>query len=510
MQYHESNVNFRNLISDLTEMYTYDVSEVVITELVANALDAKATKISIDYDFRQKVLVVSDNGSGMSKEQFRKYHDLAAGLKTRGTGIGFAGVGAKISFNIAEKVITETRSDNFEGGSIWHLETNSDGVEKLVWREISPKSLIGKGSRIEVFFNSDAEIPYATTNEIIRLIERHYLPLLDKDFLKLYENLGYYSGLKFFVNGNQINSTKLKDRFSLEKSKEMFIEKSQNLIGYGILGLSENEYPLGEELCGILISVCGKIIKSELFNQFPGKEGPRIFGVVEVPGLITFLNTAKLDFIRPRGRNLEFENYYSPIRENFKQWLAEVGIHTQEVDINAETKKIERELSKIIEQIPELSEFFGFNSPRKVMTQQDTGENTGDLHEGIGVSIPFGNGKGGKQNGVPDVGNEPGESIVENPEGKLNVTPISRISKRGPKIAFVNAPEKVELAWVEGNLISINISHAVLKKIKGDYKEKRIFYLVAVGCAIQRFLVAQAEEPDLIFIDRILAAWGES
>jgi hypothetical protein len=43
MPLHESNVNFRNLIRDLTDMYIYDVAEVVIIELVVNALDAGAT-----------------------------------------------------------------------------------------------------------------------------------------------------------------------------------------------------------------------------------------------------------------------------------------------------------------------------------------------------------------------------------------------------------------------------------------------------------------------------------
>src|SRR5271157_1443593 len=149
MTTHESNVNFRNLIRDLTEMYTYDVAEVVITELLANALDAQATSISVDFDPKTKILVVSDNGAGMTAEQFKKYHDLAAGLKSRGTGIGFAGVGAKISFNIADQVITETRSASFEGGSRWHLVRQNDGIEQLIWEDFPPKHLEGHGTRIE-------------------------------------------------------------------------------------------------------------------------------------------------------------------------------------------------------------------------------------------------------------------------------------------------------------------------------------------------------------------------
>ena len=48
MAQHESSVNFRNLIQDLAEMYPFDVAEVVVVELVANSLDAKASRISME------------------------------------------------------------------------------------------------------------------------------------------------------------------------------------------------------------------------------------------------------------------------------------------------------------------------------------------------------------------------------------------------------------------------------------------------------------------------------
>jgi len=43
----------------------------------------------------------------MSQSQFRQYHDFAAGLKSKGKTIGFAGLVAKISFHIAKKVTTK-------------------------------------------------------------------------------------------------------------------------------------------------------------------------------------------------------------------------------------------------------------------------------------------------------------------------------------------------------------------------------------------------------------------
>jgi hypothetical protein len=260
-------------------MYIYDVAEVVIIELVANALDAGATAISVNYNPDAKILVVSDNGSGMSLEQFRKYHDLAAGLKSRGSGIGFAGVGAKISFNIAERVITETRSMSFEGGSSWQLVRQEDGNERLIWEDLSPEHLDGFGTRIKVDFTNQAEIPYTTTEDLVSLLRRHYLPLFDTNFLDLYSKLGRYSNLKFIVNSQIITPGNLNKEFKLEKTKDVYLERSDHLIGYGILGLAKNEYPIGEEVCGVLISVFGKVVKAELFNQFPGREGPRIFGL---------------------------------------------------------------------------------------------------------------------------------------------------------------------------------------------------------------------------------------
>ena len=175
MASHESGVNFANLITDLADMYPQDVPEVVVVELVANSLDAKATLISIDYDPSSNVLVVTDNGNGMTWSQFDQYHDFAAGFKTRCTRIGFAGVGAKISFNVADRVITETHSQEFSGGSDWHWQSR----KKLVWQDIPVTSLNTTGTRVAVHFRLSTNAPYATQDDLIALLRRNYYPLLD-------------------------------------------------------------------------------------------------------------------------------------------------------------------------------------------------------------------------------------------------------------------------------------------------------------------------------------------
>ena len=157
---HQSSVNFKNLIKDLADMYPFDVGTVVLIELVANSLDSKATLIDIDYYSQGRSLVVTDNGTGMTQEDFDQYHDFAAGLKTRGMGIGFAGVGAKISFNIASQVITETRSSSYAGGSNWYLESEKN----LIWDDIPPSHLDNHGTRVNVIFRKGVGLPFNDRN----------------------------------------------------------------------------------------------------------------------------------------------------------------------------------------------------------------------------------------------------------------------------------------------------------------------------------------------------------
>ena len=133
MQERHSKVNFKKLVNDLADMYQDDTFDVVLTELVANALDAQASEIAVSWDKSRNALVVLDDGNGMDAEAFEQYHDFAAELKTRGQGIGFAGVGAKISFNIAHRVVTETRCNGTALASDWRW--HDDGTLALEFNQ---------------------------------------------------------------------------------------------------------------------------------------------------------------------------------------------------------------------------------------------------------------------------------------------------------------------------------------------------------------------------------------
>ena len=91
-----SKVNARHLLDDLASGYTYALEEAVLVELIANSLDAKCSNVYIDLSTQSSTLTVRDDGQGMDPDAFEKYHDLAESRKERGSGIGFAGLGAKL------------------------------------------------------------------------------------------------------------------------------------------------------------------------------------------------------------------------------------------------------------------------------------------------------------------------------------------------------------------------------------------------------------------------------
>ncbi len=504
MSIHKSSVNFQNLIRDLAEMYPFDIADVIVVELIANSLDAKATHIFLNYDLQKKVLVIQDDGKGMDEVQFDKYHDFAAGLKARGVGIGFAGLGAKVSFNIADRVITETKNKSVCKGSNWYLKSKKE----LIWEDIKPKHIEEKGTRVEIHFRSNVRTSYEETEGLINILHRHYLPLLDLKFLDLYERMGVYSSqLRFIVNNCPIKPGHLVKDFSLKQVNEFFPKRRNKLFGYGIFGIADSEYPIAADICGVLLCTYGKVIKVDLFNQFPGSLGPQIFGLVEIPEFINYLTTSKTDFMR-KGRFRQFEKLYDPIRQEFKAWLGRIGVKSVEIIESDEAIELEREIRKIVEDIPELSEFFGFRSRKNIFMKDEKGSIPATTQEGVEITFPIGEGEKGDALGALDIGEDEGLATYRNEQGKEKAKPISRKARRGPKISFVNASDRIELSWIEGNNVVINTGHPSYKKAQFNSRARRFHNLFSIASAVQKFLARESEKPDFMFIDRMMAAWG--
>lgn len=332
--------------------------------------------------------------------------------------------------------------------------------------------------------------------------------MFDHNFLTLYNELKYYSSnLRFVINGKEITPIAIINECNLNKILEFFPTNGNTRIGYGVFGVAPTDYPLGENLCGVLLCTHGKVIKADLFNQFPGDLGPKIMGIVEVPNFIQFLTSSKTDFIR-RKRLKEFEKLYDPIRQEFKLWLKNMGVESSEIDIGDEVKKIEKELSKLIDEIPELGEFFGYRVRKHILAKNDNGEVLADNHEGTEATYPIGQGTTQGHEAPLDIGDDPGITLQENQNnGSIKATPISRKGRKGPKVSFSDLPDRIETAWVDGNSVVINAGHPAYKKIVANATACRLYCLNSIANAIQKFLFTGQPE-DLMFTDKMMSAWG--
>jgi len=200
---------------------------------------------------------------------------------------------------------------------------------------------------------------------------------------------------------------------------------------------------------------------------------------------------------------------YDPIRQSFKGWLREIGVDTAEVIAGDESRKLERELNKILEEVPELADFFALRRRQRVLDESDDGQVAAGVEEGVQDSFPVGNGTKGERPGPEDAGGEPGEAMVEDQKGTKSATPIGRTTRRGPNITFIEAKDRVELAWVDGDGVAINTGHPAYGKARANARALRLHSLFAIASAVQRFIGTESDTPDFSFVDRMMAAWGK-
>src|SRR5438309_3161218 len=82
----ETRVDLLHLLEDLRDAYPGALEETILTEIVANALDSGANRISMVADPATATFTAADDGSGMKRRELARYHDVAASTKTRGEG----------------------------------------------------------------------------------------------------------------------------------------------------------------------------------------------------------------------------------------------------------------------------------------------------------------------------------------------------------------------------------------------------------------------------------------
>jgi hypothetical protein len=448
----KSSVNVKRLVQNIADQYPFEPRIAAIIELVANSLDAKASLIEIIYNKRDCVLEILDNGFGMSKQQFREYHDFASSTKTRGQGIGFAGQGAKLALNFCKKVTTETWSSNYRGYSEWHLKGN-DAPFKIYDARLL--SLNNFGTKVTLCLDEQS-LAFYTEEQIKEVLLEHYFPLIDCKLKEVYKKAFYKDGIQILLNGNEI-ITDTPIESLLEDRKDIAITVFHKAKAVGMIGRIKNTndyYP------GIMICTYGKVIERTYFKKEP-KEKEKIVGWIEAPYLIEAVTTDKCRF---QKGNKTWEGFFRKAQNEFSIWLDETGLLEKSGKRELDYINLQKEINSILKNLPELS-FFGTTTKRDVAIIDITGEKR-DMAEGT-QNVEGTDGGVTPGQGVPIYpGQEPGEApTLESGEG-VPAIPKPRTIRRGIEIREAERPDINEEAWFDGETVTVNKSHPAYMKAR--------------------------------------------
>ena len=248
----ETRVDLLHLLEDLRDAYPGSLEETILTEIMANALDSGASSISFECDPAQSALTTVDNGSGMQRRELARFHDIAASTKTRGQGIGFAGVGIKLGLLICEEVLTETRRGKTHVASAWHMASR----HRAPWKWAPAPGLVaerGTAVRLKV---RNALSPLLDPGFLEVTLRRHYQPLLDPVFDEFLS--GHYSeGVAIQVNGRRLEKRRWSAPLQAPLEIRLLRRRKPSAFGY----LIRDDAALPEDRRGLAISTYGKVIR---------------------------------------------------------------------------------------------------------------------------------------------------------------------------------------------------------------------------------------------------------
>jgi hypothetical protein len=336
-------VDLRHLLEDLRDAYPGGLEETILTELVANSLDAGASVIRVVADPSVATFRLEDNGRGMVWKELKQFHNLAASSKTRGAGIGFAGVGIKLALLAAREVVTESRRGKSHAASRWHLAS----AEFAPYEPIAPPGFVSEHGTAVLLHLNHGLSPLVDAGYIEHVIRSHFQPLVDPSFADALAPL-YPRGVRFEVNGHALEPVR---QPAVERAPlEVRIERQRKASGLG--HIERHAQPVAESLRGIAISTYGKVIRRgwDWLGILPATP-ERITGILEVPSLSQALTLNKGDFVRTGPRGAVYLSYRRAIQEAVQAQLTRWG---DARDLAQDTRRkvarpLERDLERVLD-----------------------------------------------------------------------------------------------------------------------------------------------------------------
>ena len=135
----------------------------------------------------------------MRRRELARYHDIAASTKTRGEGIGFAGVGIKMALLVCREVLTETRQRGKHVATTWALASR----HRAPWKWVPPPGLVAERGTAVRLTVDNALSPLLDPGFVETALRRHFQPLFDPTFAEILRDQ-YPTGVGFTINGERL------------------------------------------------------------------------------------------------------------------------------------------------------------------------------------------------------------------------------------------------------------------------------------------------------------------
>ncbi len=530
----ETRVDLVHLLEDLRDAYPASLEETILTEIIANALDSGARRLELITDPVSSWLAAIDDGSGMTRRDLSRYHDLAATSKRRGRGIGFAGVGIKLGLLVSNEVVTETCRSGKSIATTWRLANRS----RAPWNWIAPPgTLTADGTAVSLRVSNSLS-PLLDPGFLEGVVLRNFQPLFEPEFLDILAPF-YPEGLTIVIDGRVIvGPIRKSDRVPI--SIRLGRQRKPSIVGY----LARYDEPLPESERGIGISTLGKVIKRgwDWLAMSPA-DADRIEGLIEAPMLAEALTLNKGDFLRTGERGARFLAIRKAIQETVAARLEAWGgapPPRKQPRMATLEKDLDRVLGVLADDFPILSALAErtsggqrrlplgdplggregpWGSSLPLLLEGGEGDGTDVIEPAIAQpSEPHkgGNGTGASgspssQPGGPRAGPEPAGAPEVDRSASLAALPGPRRRRKAGRLSlairFESRPGDDQLGRLVESTVWVNDAHPAYRRAVASRSEG---YHVALTVASA--LAPLAAEPTRTqeFVNAFLARWGEA
>jgi hypothetical protein len=372
--------------------YTEEHEVVLVLEAISNAIDAGAKNVHIILEKLDGNFYIrfTDDGAGMSKDQFKNYHTVSFSTKQKGEGIGFAGVGAKIylAADNGSEILTVTNGgfNRIFASRMYRIDRKIQyysslklPVKEIIHTKEMREASTKKGTTYQVKLTEEAY--YYFRNHLVETLQQWFTYAMMRNSPNIY-----------------VGDKMIEPFISGKEEKESINYKQKPIQCHFFYDCKT----LADENRHIIYTVFGKRIINEVVDfeyRIVDSQRRRVCAIVDVSILAKHLITNKEGF----EKNLEGNNIKMTIRRKFHEFLDKKGFirdsEEQVHNVDLFTKALERKLDKLLQQkeFKILNPFIDQRS-RSVILQQndgnvaisriDTGQDTFEGHSPRHITGP--------------------------------------------------------------------------------------------------------------------------